>query len=298
MTRPERRQRGLGLLWHDRAGRFSWLKTIVLLGVFAPGAMLAVQWSSGDLGPRALNEVIHGTGQYAVRLLLLSLAVAPARVVFDWPRLMLVRRMLGLAAACYVLAHFSLYVVDQKFVLLHVVSEILHRFYLTIGFATLLGLAMLSATSTDAMIRRLGRNWRRLHRAIYVLMTLALLHFFLQSKADVTEAVLMAGFFTWLMLWRLLPRRWQGSLITLALLAPVAAVATAGIEAAWYGLATGIDARRVLAANLEFDFDFGLRPSAWVAICGAGVFVVATGRKAFFFEKKKQKTFIHKILIK
>ena len=271
MKQPGRRRRPWALPWRDPAGRFSALKAATLIAACVPAAWLAWQWGRGELGPRALHEVTLGTGQFAVRLLLLSLAVTPARAVLDWSRVTLLRRMLGVAAAAYALVHLGLYVVDQHFHLLHVAAELLHRFYLTIGFVTLLGLLTLSVTSTDAMQRRLGPAWRRLHRSAYVLGVLALLHFFLQAKADVTEPVLTAGLFTWLMAWRLLPRRRRANLLALMALAIFASLATAGIEAAWYGLATGIDARRVLAANLEFDWDFGLRPSAWVGIVGVGI---------------------------
>ena len=78
--------------------------------------------------------------------------------------------MVGVAAFAYALAHLSLYIVDQKYDLLHVASEIVLRFYLTIGFVTLLGLGALAATSTDAMIKRLGAaRWNRLHKIVYAL---------------------------------------------------------------------------------------------------------------------------------
>jgi sulfoxide reductase heme-binding subunit YedZ len=274
-----RRATRFGVLWRDRAGRFSWLKALVLLECCWPGLWLAFGLAHHELGPRPLNEAIREAGDFAVRVLVTSLAVAPARVIFDWPRVMLVRRMLGVTAAAYVLGHFSLYVADQQFVLPHVASEIVHRFYLTIGFCALLGLSALLATSTDAMMRRLGRSWRRLHRLVYGLSFLALVHYFLQAKADVTDAVLLAGLYAWLMMWRALPRRLQRNLFVLSLLAPIAGVTTAFIEFTWYGLATGIDPWRVLSANLEFDFDFGLRPSAWVTISGFGVVVIALLRR-------------------
>jgi len=265
---------GIRILWHDRGGRFSWLKALVLLECCWPALWLAYGLAAGELGPRPLNEAIHESGQFAVRVLVASLAVAPARAIFDWPRVMLVRRMLGLTVAAYVVIHLALYTADQNFRLLHVGSEILHRFYLTIGFTALVGLAALAVTSTDEMMRRLGRRWKSLHRLVYPIAVLALVHHFLQAKADVSDAVLLAGLFVWLMLWRALPRRWQRNVLALVLLAPLAGVATAFIEFAWYALATGINPWRVLAANLEFDWDFGLRPSAWVTITG-GALVVA-----------------------
>jgi sulfoxide reductase heme-binding subunit YedZ len=282
-NRKARPQHGIGVLWRDYAGRFSWLKALTLAVVCLPGLSLPVAWISGTLGPRALTEVIHGTGQEAVRLLVAALAVTPARAVFNWPRLILIRRMLGLAAGAYALAHFCLYIADQNGVLLHVAGEIVHRFYLTIGFVVLTGLALLSATSTEAMMRRMGRRWQQLHRLIYPLAALGLLHFFLQSNSDVTEAALTCGLFVWLMVWRAVPRRWQRHLLTLALLAPLAGLATAAIETAWYGLATGVNAAMVWQANFDLDadsiWDLDLRPSAWVTLTGLAVFLVALLRR-------------------
>ena len=125
--------------------------------------------------------------------------------------------MVGVAAFAYALAHLSLYVVDQSYDLFHVASEIVLRFYLTIGFAALIGLATLAATSTDAMIRRLGApNWNRLHKLVYLIAPLALLHFFLQAKANVAEPAMMTGLFFLLMLARFFTRfgwpQWAGAL--------------------------------------------------------------------------------------
>ncbi|MBV9735672.1 MAG: ferric reductase-like transmembrane domain-containing protein [Acidisphaera sp.] len=261
----------LGVLWRDRRGRFSALKAGVLLGTLLPAATLAVQWQADALGGRPVHALLLGAGLWTVRFLMITLAVRPARILLDQPRLALVSRMLGVTTAAYALAHLSLYAVDQNLMLLHVAAEIIHRFYLAIGFGTLTGLLVLAATSTDRWAMRLGRGWKRLHRLIYLLGATALFHFFLQSKSDVGQAVLMAGFFSWLVLWRALPARLATNLFVLAALAPLAALATAGIEALWYAAATHLNWHRVLAANLVFDLGFGLRPSAWVGLAGLGV---------------------------
>ena len=151
--------------WTDRAGKFSPLKAMVFAGLFVPAIMIAARWATGQLGPRPVTEAIHQTGDWAIRLLFISLAVTPLRRIADWPKLIVVRRMIGLAALSYALAHFCLYVIDQNFNLARVASEIALRIYLTIGFAALIGLSILGATSTDAAIRKLGRNWNRLHKA-------------------------------------------------------------------------------------------------------------------------------------
>ena len=259
--------------WRDRHGRLVPIKAAVLPALLLPGAVLAFWWASGVLGARPVHELILGFGLWTVRLVVLSLAVTPARAVFDWPKLLLVRRMVGVAALGYGLTHLSLYVVDQNFHLGMVVSEIVRRFYLTIGFVTLCGLSVLGATSTDAAVRRLGARWKRLHRSLYVLAALALLHYFIQSKANVSEAVMFAGFYVWLMAWRAVPAGRQRRVATLVALSVVAAVATAWIEFAWYAVATGINPWRVLAASETLRF--GLRPAHWVLLVGLGVTLLA-----------------------
>ncbi len=268
---------GISVIWRDYGGRFSWLKLVTFVLVLCPGAWLVMRLATNDLGGRPVTELIHGAGDWAVRFLLITLAVTPARAVFDWPRVLLLRRMLGVTAACYAGAHFLLYCVDEKWNMLTVVSEIVLRFYLTIGFAVLLTLLTLAITSTDAWQKRLRRNWKRLHMLVYPASALALFHYYLQSKANVTLPVLFTGFWAWLMFWRATPRRWQSRLLLLPALAVLAALATAEIEATWYGLATGVNVRRVLFANL--DVTFGPRPAVEVLLIGVAVFVAAGLRR-------------------
>lgn len=250
--------------WRERNGRFSPLGFAVFLAILAPGAHLAYGLLAGTLGAKPVTEVLHGAGDWAIRFLLLSLLVSPLRRVSGWGKLIGIRRMLGLAAAGYALAHLGLYVVDQSFDLAKVASEIVLRVYLTIGFVALVGLLALAATSTDGAIRRMGQTWHRLHRLTYAIAVLAAVHFFLQSKADVTEAVLMAGFLMALFACRIVQKIGLrlASPLVLAGIAVFAGLATAGIEYLWYALATGVPAERVLAANL--DFRYSIRPAWWV----------------------------------
>jgi sulfoxide reductase heme-binding subunit YedZ len=221
-------------------------------------------------------EAIHNTGLWAIRFLMLALAVSAARAVFEQPRLILLRRMLGLTALAYAVAHFFLYVVYQHFALLTVVSEIVRRFYLTIGFIALLGLVALGVTSTDAMIRRMGGWWKRLHWLVFPIGVLVLLHYFIQTKADVSEAVVFAGVYLWLVGLRLLPSAWRANPLALFGLAAAAGLATVGVEFTWYGLATGIDPWRVLAVSETLRY--GLRPAHIVALGGLAVAVLAGAR--------------------
>lgn len=265
--------------WTDRAGRLSALKAVVFAGILVPAALIWWSWEARILGPRPLTVAIHDTGDWAIRFLLLSLAVTPLRRIADWPKLIVVRRMLGLAAMFYILAHLLLYVTDQKWDIWRVGSEIALRLYLTIGFVALVGLVALGLTSTDAMIKRLGRNWNRLHSLVYAIGVLGAVHFFMQTKADVYQATLMSGIFILLMLYRI--AHWRGfslaNPLVLIALAVLGALGTAAAEFAWYGLATGIPPLRVLEANLNFAFQ--IRPSWWVLAIGLSVSVLAFMRR-------------------
>lgn len=269
--------------WRDRRGRFLPFKATVLASLFVPGALYAFWLATGELGARPVMEAIHGMGLWAIRLLLVSLAITPFARALDLPSLLLVRRNVGVAAACYAVAHLSLYVVDQNFKLLTVVGEIALRFYLTIGFVALLVLLALAVTSTDAWVKKLGRNWKRLHRLAYPVGAVALLHFYIQSKLNVSEPVFVSGLFVWLMAWRAVPETWrrtQRIAFVAALyggLAVVSSVATAGLEFAWYGLATKVNPLRVLYANETIGR--GLRPAHWVFVVTASLVVVFVVRR-------------------
>lgn len=266
------------LPWLDRSGRLSPLKLATFVLLFAPGLWLAVRWNLDLLGPKPVTAAIHASGDWAVRILIASLAVTPLRRVANWPKLILIRRMLGIGVLSYALLHLGLYALDQGFDLARVASEIALRIYLTIGFVALLGLCVLGATSTDAAIRRLGARWHSLHRLVYGIGVLALVHFFLQSKVDVSQPVLWTGFFLWLMGYRLMRKAGlPDGPVALAGLALAAALATALVEAAWYAVRNGISGAMVLSANLEF---YEIRPAWWVLAAGLALAALALIRGA------------------
>jgi sulfoxide reductase heme-binding subunit YedZ len=285
------------LPWNDKAGRFSPMKAVTLALLPLPAIYLLAAYLAVGLGARPTIEALHFLGRWTIWFLLITLAITPARRLFDWPKLIQIRRMLGLTALSYILIHFTVYIVDSGFNLAFVASEIVLRIYLTIGFVAILGLIVLGATSTDNMVKRLGSvAWNRLHRIVYVIGFLGFLHYFLQSKADITEASVYSGLFLWLIGYRIMARLgWKQGLVPLIVLSVAAAVTTALVEAAWYqGLRPGIGFR-VLAANfdlaamlrpIEFRFfawggEFGvlLRPAWWVLIAGLAVTVAAEIRR-------------------
>jgi sulfoxide reductase heme-binding subunit YedZ len=258
-----------GAPWLDRGGRFSSLKAGALAGMLLPGVVTAWHWISGDLGVQPVTAAIDDTGLWTIWFVLITLAISPLRRRADWPKVTLLRRMVGLTAMAYAVAHLTLFVLDQKFQLTIVVREIALRIYLTIGFVTLLGVCILGLTSTDGWMRKLGGNWVRLHRMIFGLGVLGILHFFMQSKANVSEAAIMAGFFLWLGLWRVFPARYRGNFLALLALTVLSVAGTACLEFAWYAVATNVPAMRVFKANLSFSF--GFRPAMWVGLTALAV---------------------------
>ncbi len=266
--------------WLDRGGRFSPLKSVVFALLFAPGLWLAWRLAAGQLGPRPLNEVILHTGLWTIRLLLITLAVTPLRQLLRWHQLVTVRRMIGVAAFAYGTAHLTAFAADKAFDPRVVATEIVTRFYLTIGAFALAGLAALAATSTDRMVRRLGgRNWRRLHRLVYGIGILAAVHFFLQSKLNVAEPIVMAGLLVWLLGYRLLPDASGQPLRRLAQVAGLGLLVgllTLGGEFAYYWLAFHADPLRLLAATLSLKA--GIRPGWIVLAIGALVTALALVR--------------------
>jgi methionine sulfoxide reductase heme-binding subunit len=276
--------------WLDRSGRLSIFKLAVFLSLFAPGAWTLLSYELGALGPRPLIEAIHQTGLWAIRFLMISLAITPLRRALHWPRLILTRRMVGVAAFSYATLHLALYVADQAFDWRLVASEIVFRFYLTIGFLTLMSLSVLAATSTDGMIRRLGgRRWRRLHQSVYVIAILALVHYFIQSKLNVTEPLVVAGLFSWLMANRAIFWIWgedsHSSFWSLISLSVIAGLLTATGEAAYYRLVNGFDLWRVLAANIGWYFD---RRPGWIVLVICLALTTASLFRAGYWPRSRQ----------
>lgn len=274
--------------WRDRSGRVSALKIVALIASVAPAFWLVLRLVFGDLGARPVHDALLATGLWSVRFLLLSLAVTPARLVFDAPRLTLIRRILGLTGAAYAFAHLVLYAVDENLKWSFILQQMFGPFFLLIGTISLIFLAMLAATSTDAALRRMGALWRKLHLLAYAAIFLALWHFALAQKLDVGPAVLPAGMFLWLMTWRLLPHAWQKRPSLLAVLGVGSAVGTAGLEALWYGLATGVSP--VLVLKGQFSLQAGLTPAWWVGLVGLGIAAAAAFRTRLRFAPARRPT--------
>jgi methionine sulfoxide reductase heme-binding subunit len=264
-------------VWRDRRGKLSWLRAATLAFLLMPVAIAL--WNADAIvhGARPLNDVIHRAGFWMLMFILATLAVTPLRRITRFGQLIDVRRMLGVGAFVYGVAHISLYTADQMFDLVKVASEIAQRIYLVIGFTALTGLATLAATSTDAMVRRLGAlRWQRLHYVVYGIGVLALIHYFQQTKADVSVPTFTAGVFTWLMGYRIVVKLWKvrGELSTPALVGLSLVVAALTFLAEAFGIAIVFNAPPLLVLQANLDFDVGLdmiRPGWLVLAAGLAV---------------------------
>ena len=186
-------------------------KPLVFVAGLAPLAWMicgALQLFGASLGADPVKKLEHECGKTALNFLLLTLSVTPVRNLTGLPQLLRLRRMLGLFVFFYAVVHFTVYLVlDLELNLALVGADIVKRPYITIGFTALLLLVPLALTSTNGMMRRLGRRWQSLHRLIYVIAALAVWHFYWQVKRDVREPLVYMGILALLFAYRLV--RWR-----------------------------------------------------------------------------------------
>ena len=196
---------------HSGSRRAAWLggnmpvaRLGLILNLLVPLALLAWDAHKGRLGADPVNDALHTTGLVAVTCLVLSLCITPLRMLSGWTWLVQFRRSLGVFAFYYGCAHLAIYFWWDRGHSLHsTVYEIVHRYYLAIGFASLALMAPLWATSLNAAIQAMGAtSWRRLHRLAYVAAALACYHFYLQSKADKRRPDVYIAVLAGLLLWR------------------------------------------------------------------------------------------------
>jgi methionine sulfoxide reductase heme-binding subunit len=147
-----------------------------------------------SLGPDPIKFTLHTIGKTALNFLMLTLMVTPVRQLTGWTHLLRLRRMLGLFAFFYTLLHFTVYLwLDQELDFAGLGKDIVKRPYITVGFLALVLLIPLAVTSTNRMMRRLGRRWQQLHRLVYVIAILGVVHYYWQTKRDVTEPLIYAA---------------------------------------------------------------------------------------------------------
>jgi sulfoxide reductase heme-binding subunit YedZ len=163
----------------------TWVLYLILL---IPGLLTIVAGLTDNLGPEPINELEEELGEFALKLLILGLAVSP---LLHFTRINLVRfrRAIGVMAFAYVMAHFLVWFLLDLQSLSHIWTEIAKRPYVTVGMAGFIAMIPLALTSNDLSVRRLGRFWRVLHRLTYLVAILAGLHFIMLSKGFDVEAL-------------------------------------------------------------------------------------------------------------
>lgn len=183
----------------------------VWLACFAPLPWLVWRLLSGDLGANPIEALIRQLGVWGLRFLLIGLAVTPAARLLRQPRLIRFRRTVGLFAFAYVLLHWLTYIgVDQFFDWPAILKDIYKRPFITVGMSAFLLLIPLAVTSTNAAISWLGPvRWRRLHRLIYLIAPLGVLHYYMLVKADHRPPLIYAGLLAVLLGWRLSEAFWK-----------------------------------------------------------------------------------------
>lgn len=159
-----------------------------------PLGLLLWRGFTGGVTANPIEFITHTLGWWTLAFLLVTLSVAPLRRLLDTPWLLRLRRMLGLYAFFYASLHFLTWlVIDQFFDWQDIVKDIIKRPYITVGFTAFVLLLPLAATSTNAMVRRLGAaRWQLLHRLVYVIATLGVVHFWWLVKKDIREPAVFA----------------------------------------------------------------------------------------------------------
>lgn len=265
--------------WQDRKNRFSSLKAGVFALMFAPGIWLVYQVAAKEFGPVPLGGMTYWSGVWATALLLVALAITPALTILRWGQLIIVRRMIGVAALAYAIAHIIIYFALRFWDFASIAHEMATRLSLIVASIATIGLIALGATSVDAAVRRMGpKGWQQLHSAIYAIAALALIHYLLSPDAY-PEQYLMSGIFFWLMGWRVVNRRGRGCDVrALAALAVSSSLFTAILEAGW--LWAYHDYKPLDTLGNNFSLVLGISPAWKVLALGLLIALGAASRQA------------------
>ena len=185
-----------------------WLLIIAHIGALLPLALMIWDFSQDQLTVNPIQELTFRTGKTALVLLVLSLAVTPVNTVFGFRQVVPLRKWLGLYAFMYVAFHFLIFVwLDYGLDLALLYEAIFEKRYALVGFAAFLILIPLALTSTKGWMRRLGKTWKRLHRFVYLVALLAVIHYVWLVKSDIREPLLYGAIVTLLLALRLPPVR-------------------------------------------------------------------------------------------
>lgn len=182
-----------------------WTKVVVFAACLVPLAILVWRGVQGDLTADPIAFITHRTGDWTLRLLVITLAITPLRKLLHLPQLIRFRRMMGLFAFFYVCLHFTTWIwLDKNFIWPELWKDVLKRPFITVGFTGLVLLIPLAITSTAGWIRRLGgKRWQALHRLVYVVAVLGIIHYYWLVKSDVRKPVFYGVLVALLLAWRL-----------------------------------------------------------------------------------------------
>ena len=171
------------------------LKPLVWALSLAPLVWLAWLANTDGLTANPIEFLNRYLGNWALRFLLIALAITPLRILTNWAPITRFRRLLGLFAFFYVILHLSSYIgLDQFFDWTEIWKDIVKRTYITVGMVAFVLLTALAITSTKGMMKRFGgKNWNRLHKSVYVAGALGCLHFFMMRKGVQLEPIIFAG---------------------------------------------------------------------------------------------------------
>ena len=263
--------------WQDRKRRFSWLKASTFALMFVPAVRTFYQAGTGEYGiSLSLGGLTYWSGVWATAILLMALAVTPALTILRWPALVDVRRMIGVTALVYTIAHIIIYFALRSWNFTAIANEMLTRLTLIVATLSTIGLIVLGATSLDAAIRYMGaKNWQRLHNTNYVISGLAILHVVL-ARGTYGEQYLLAGIFVWLMAWRGLAHYGKGTdARALSMLALGSSLFTALLEAGFLWGRRGYELSWSLGNNFSLAYLDIAIPPAWEVLGFGLVFVLA-----------------------
>jgi sulfoxide reductase heme-binding subunit YedZ len=183
-------------------------KVLVFSLCFAPTLVLIWDSLTGGLSVNPIEDITHRTGDWALRFVLLTLAVTPFRWLSGWNEVIRYRRMLGLFTFWYASLHFSTYIVfDHFFDVRSIADDVIERKYVTAGFFGFVLMLPLAVTSTQGWIRRLGKRWSVLHRLIYVAAVAGVVHFLWLVKLETSEPLIYAAVLSGLFLVRVVRRK-------------------------------------------------------------------------------------------
>ncbi len=169
------------------------IKPVLFILLLVPLVMLAYQFYSEGFGANPIETINRYTGDWALRILLLTLAISPIIRITRWNNIIQYRRMIGLFAFFYVCMHLTSYIVlDQFFDFSEIIDDVFKRPFITAGFSAFILLIPLAITSTNKMVERLQYRWIQLHRLVYIIAMLAVLHFWWMVKVDTREPMIYA----------------------------------------------------------------------------------------------------------